>query len=46
MSKHSLYEGSIIHRRYQPKSHQLKYSLFQLLLDLDELNDLAYISPF
>jgi DUF1365 family protein len=32
-----LYAGSVFHRRFRPRGHYLKHSLFQLLLDLDEL---------
>jgi len=31
-----LYLGSVIHQRYAPKRHRLKYKLFQMLIDLDE----------
>jgi uncharacterized protein len=33
----SIYVGSIAHRRLRPKSHRLRYRVFALLLDLDEL---------
>ena len=32
-----LYAGSVFHRRLRPRPHRLKHSLFQLLVDLDEL---------
>lgn len=32
-----LYAGSVFHRRFRPRGHYLKHSLFQLLLDLDEV---------
>jgi DUF1365 family protein len=32
-----LYDGVVVHRRYRPRAHRLRYRLFQLLLDLDEL---------
>ncbi len=35
-----LYEGSVYHRRMRPKSHVLRQRLFQVLLDLDELDTL------
>ena len=35
-----LYAGSVFHRRFRPREHSLKHSLFQLLLDLDELSAL------
>ncbi len=37
----SLYAGSVMHLRLRPRRHRLKYRLFQLLLDIDELDVLA-----
>ncbi len=37
----SLYRGSVIHRRLRPRAHYLRYAMFYLLLDLDELPVLA-----
>lgn len=37
----ALYTGSVIHRRLRPKAHRLRYRLFWLLLDLDEVDALA-----
>ncbi len=36
----SIYNGSVIHKRFKPKSHFFKYSVFSLLIDLSELNQL------
>jgi uncharacterized protein len=36
----ALYDGEVVHRRYRPRAHRLRYRLFQLLLDLDELRAL------
>lgn len=33
----ALYEGAVAHQRLTPRRHRLRYRLFQLLLDLDEL---------
>jgi uncharacterized protein len=33
----ALYDGEVVHQRLAPKRHRLRYRLFQLLLDLDEL---------
>ena len=30
--------GTVVHRRYRPKVHELRYRVFSLLLDLDELD--------
>jgi len=36
----AIYEGVVVHERLRPKRHRLRYSVFTLLLDLDELSDL------
>lgn len=33
----ALYTGSVMHHRMRPKQHRLRYSVFYLLLDLDEV---------
>jgi len=35
----SLYVGSVMHRRIQPRMHRFRYQAFWLLLDLDELDE-------
>lgn len=35
-----LYAGKVMHRRLKPKRHDLRYRMFWLLLDLDELDAL------
>lgn len=37
MSVSALYDGAVTHQRLTPRRHRLRYRLFQLLLDLDEL---------
>ena len=38
MIKNSIiYNGNVIHRRFKPKEHYFKYSVFSLLIDIDEL---------
>jgi DUF1365 family protein len=37
----ALYVGQVTHRRLRPRKHALRYRTFALLLDLDELPDLA-----
>lgn len=37
----ALYVGSVMHHRLRPKQHRLRYSIFYLLLDLDEIDALA-----
>lgn len=36
----ALYFGPVMHRRLKPKRHRLKYSVFSVLVDLDELDRL------
>ena len=40
-SSSALYVGQVTHRRLRPRKHALRYRTFALLLDLDELPDLA-----
>jgi uncharacterized protein len=40
MSRSALYTGLVIHQRFKPRLHRLRYRIFSLLLDLDELPDL------
>jgi DUF1365 family protein len=37
MADSALYEGWVMHRRLRPRHHRFKYSVFAMLLDLDEL---------
>jgi len=36
----SIYNGTVIHKRFKPKTHYFKYSVFSLLIDLSELETL------
>jgi len=38
--KSCIYEGPVIHERRRPKRHRLRYNVFSLLIDLDELPEL------
>lgn len=40
MTVSALYRGTVRHRRTRPKSHQLDYRVFWLLLDLAELDEI------
>ncbi|MGH6955182.1 MAG: DUF1365 domain-containing protein [Caulobacteraceae bacterium] len=33
----ALYDGAVTHRRFRPRHHRLRYRLFDLLIDLDDL---------
>ena len=37
----SIYNGTVIHKRFKPKIHYFKYKVFSLLIDLSELKDLS-----
>ena len=37
--KTSIYAGEVIHQRFAPKAHRLSYHIFQVLLDLDRLDE-------
>ncbi len=37
----AVYTGSVMHHRLRPREHRLRYSIFYLLLDLDEIDALA-----
>ena len=34
----SIYNGTVIHKRFAPKTHHFKYNVFSLLIDLSELD--------
>ena len=36
----ALYAGVVTHARVRPRTHRLRYPVFMLLIDLDELDDL------
>jgi DUF1365 family protein len=40
-SASGLYAGTVMHRRIKPHAHRLRYSIFSLLIDLDELEQLS-----
>lgn len=40
MSGSALYKGVVVHKRVRPVQHALRYDVFSLLLDCDELPDL------
>lgn len=37
MLRSTLYDGYVVHHRYRPKQHKLRYRVFSALMDLDEL---------
>lgn len=36
----AIYQGEVVHDRRRPKRHRLRYDVFSMLLDLDELSEL------
>jgi hypothetical protein len=36
--KSAIYAGKVFHQRFRPRAHRLRYSVFQCLFDLDELD--------
>lgn len=42
-----LYTGEVVHRRLRPRTHQLRYRVFWMLLDLNEIDHLSQqLLPF
>jgi uncharacterized protein len=41
MTKDCLYIGSVFHKRYVPKRHELRYRVFTLFADLDQLDEIS-----
>lgn len=39
--KSAIYAGKVFHARFRPRAHRLRYSVFQCLFDLDELDAMA-----
>ncbi|GJL93600.1 MAG: DUF1365 domain-containing protein [Hyphococcus sp.] len=42
----SVYEGEVIHSRFKPVRHNLKYRVFSFLIDLDRLDELSSSSKY
>lgn len=41
MPRSGLYRGQVVHNRLRPRRHNLRYSVFSLLIDLDEAETLS-----
>ncbi|MFM2111465.1 MAG: hypothetical protein RLZZ271_125 [Pseudomonadota bacterium] len=37
----AIYSGAVMHRRFRPVAHHLRYRMYSLLLDLDELQEVS-----
>jgi DUF1365 family protein len=46
MMRTAIYESEVRHRRFQPMGHQLSYGVWSLLVDLDEIDEVARKNPF
>ena len=44
-ARSALYVGEVFHRRVRPRVHALRYKVFSLLLDLDEIDEIAARIP-
>ena len=42
----TLYRGEVMHMRLQPKTHQFRYRVFSVLLDIDRLEEAARLRLF
>lgn len=42
----AIYVGHVVHQRHRPKKHALRYSVFSVLLDLDDLPELDRLRWF
>ena len=42
----SIYNGTVIHKRFKPKLHFFKYKVFSLYLNLDEIDEVQKKIPF
>jgi uncharacterized protein len=46
MTGSAVYVGQVVHQRHRPKKHHLRYRVFSLLLDLDDLATLDRLKLF
>ncbi len=46
MTTSAIYESVVRHRRFQPMGHELRYGVWSLLVDLDEVDGIARRNPF
>lgn len=46
MTASAIYESIVRHRRFQPMGHELRYGVWSLLVDLDEVDGIARRNPF
>ena len=46
MTGSAIYVGQVVHQRHRPKKHHLRYRVFSVLLDLDDLEQLNTLRLF
>lgn len=46
MNAAALYFGEVVHERKRPRLHQLRYNVFSMLLDVDELDEVSAKNNF
>lgn len=44
MKDSGIYIGEVVHQRFAPKAHRLRYRIFQILFDLDRLDETRFLS--
>lgn len=45
MTRSAIYDSVVRHRRFKPMGHMLRYSVYSLLVDIDEIDELARRIP-
>ncbi|MGI9585982.1 MAG: DUF1365 domain-containing protein [Acidimicrobiia bacterium] len=45
MTRSAIYESVVRHRRFKPNEHKLRYSVYSLLIDIDEIDELSRRIP-
>jgi DUF1365 family protein len=45
MTRSAIYDSVVRHRRFKPMGHKLRYSVYSLLVDIDEIDELSQRIP-
>ena len=46
MTRAALYFGEVVHERKRPRAHRLRYKVFSVLVDVDQLDKISSASKF